>query len=357
MSGITKPVTEKEIRKAGLEIEINDIIKDFRNTVIDQGFKINKNGLHINNSLQKFYYLLPFEVKTIIQRKFFEEISENIKEEDFFNFEGDEITKRYKNILEKSGLIENKKPLWPHGKKFCFVLTVDYDPTPHSLRNFRLSDKLNEIPFSLGIVGKSSYKIKKSSLKKDIYLHGLTHNPDFKDWRKKDITSWLIEGKKLLKKNTTQRVKGFRSPRLSRNLEMYSCLEKSNILYSSSVPDIDLENPDYFGNGCGLHFPFFPFNSILEIPVTAPDDILPLYMGLKFSEIKKIIKKKINMIRETGGLYVHITHPGLFGNRDYKYREKLQSFIVKNIVNSEDVWITTLEGVFRRWQLLLKNFK
>ena len=54
----------------------------------------------------------------------------------------------------------------------------------------------------------------------------------------------------------------------------------------------------------------------LELPVTAPDCIQPLFLGDRPAQLGAAVARKCRFVASTGGLYVAIVHAGVFGDRD-----------------------------------------
>jgi len=90
-------------------------------------------------------------------------------------------------------------------------------------------------------------------------------------------------------------------------------------------------------------------SKILEIPITSPDDILPLYAGWSMEKLKKLYKEKIEFVRQKRGVYVFISHPGLSDEKDAQLREELRRFVMDK-ARSSNAWITTLDNIHRFWR-------
>ena len=84
-------------------------------------------------------------------------------------------------------------------------------------------------------------------------------------------------------------VTGYRSPRLDRSPDLAWALDHTGFAFDSSYPDVDRENLAHFGAGVRLNLPYRPAvadkaggirpSRCLELPLTAPDCIQPLFAG------------------------------------------------------------------------------
>jgi len=294
---------------------------------------------------QPVYYRLPDLVKRNIQGFFFKKA---FKFEDFFHLP-------LWNLLEKfRAYLRMRNIKWPNGHDFAFIPTLDLDPTPY-LFEVGIIDCEG---FSAGVVPTSMEKIMLKNCK-SLYMHGYNHRHDWGNMSKHKMEELLDKGKIWLKTKGIYPT-GFRSPRLTRSPSLYVALENSGFLYSSTIPDIDLENPASMFSGCGINLPFYPIikfhedmrlSNIFEIPVTSPDDILPLYAGWSMEQLKKLYTEKMGFVREKQGVYVFVSHPGLSEGENAAAREELRKFVMDKAAGS-NAWITTLDNMYRFWRML-----
>src|SRR6185436_7992102 len=154
-----------------------------------------------------------------------------------------------------------------------------------------------------------------------------------------------------------RRVDGFRSPRLDRSPDLLWAVERVGFRYDSSYPDVDRENMTHFGAGVRLNVPFRPPledgdrvrpSACLELPVSAPDCIQPLFEGDDVCTLRRAVRDKVEFIRATGGLYVGIVHAGVFGTRDALRRATHLAFVREQLLHS-DVWVAPASEIAEWW--------
>jgi hypothetical protein len=162
----------------------------------------------------------------------------------------------------------------------------------------------------------------------------------------------------MLERRLERPVTGFRSPRLDRSADLVWALDRLGFDYDSSYPDVDRESLDHFGGGVRVNVPFRPPvlgddgclrpSRCLELPVSAPDCIQPLFQGDDIRQLRRAVRAKVAFIRATGGLYVGIVHAGVFGPRDAARRGAHLSFVSRQL-ERPDVWLATAGDVARWW--------
>jgi len=202
-------------------------------------------------------------------------------------------------------------PLWPNNAKCAVVLTHDLD-SPFGQKH---AIDLVNIAESFGwkttcfVVG-GLYGLDFDQLDElaahghEIALHGVRHDCRFAFLsadgmrRRLDACSGLIERYDIV---------GFRSPWLMRTDEMFRVLAE-RFEYDSSTSDTSRGSPRRKGNGCCTVFPFVR-EGIRELPITVPMDATLIYMGLSPSDMLDTWKRKVEWIRQVGGLAVLCTHP------------------------------------------------
>src|SRR5262249_4070395 len=152
-------------------------------------------------------------------------------------------------------------------------------------------------------------------------------------------------------------VVGFRSPRLDRSPDLPWALERAGYRYDSSYPDVDRENMTRFGAGVRINLPYWlPVmeggrvrpSACVELPVSAPDCIQPLFQGYDLRSLRRAVREKIAFIQATGGVYVGIVHAGVFGAKDAARRADHLAY-VHDEVRRPDVWLTTVSEIAEWW--------
>jgi hypothetical protein len=174
------------------------------------------------------------------------------------------------------------------------------------------------------------------------------------------VSRGLEEARRGVEATLGRRVTGFRSPRLDRSRDLLWALDRAGLDFDSSWPDVDRENLHGYGTGVRLNVPFRPPVSdeaggaprpsrCLELPVSAPDCIQPLFEGASPWALRSAVREKLAFLRETGGLYVGIVHAGVFGARDADRRETHLRFVARQ-VRRPGVWLASLREIADWWR-------
>src|SRR5262249_41477360 len=147
-------------------------------------------------------------------------------------------------------------------------------------------------------------------------------------------------------------------PRLDRSADLLWALDHVGFRYDSSYPDTDRENVTTFGSGVRLNVPYRPPienangrfrpSRCLELPVSAPDCIQPLFLGDDLGSLGRAVREKVDFVRATGGLYVGIVHAGVFGPRDAARRSAHLGF-VRRYLRRQDLWLATAQEIADWW--------
>jgi hypothetical protein len=135
-------------------------------------------------------------------------------------------------------------------------------------------------------------------------------------------------------------------------------LDRAGFTYDSSFPDVDRENLAHFGGGVRVNVPYRPVveddaghlrpSRCLELPLTAPDCIQPLFAGASLEALRATVETKAAFVRATGGLYVGLVHGGVFGEEDEDLRTAHLQFVHDQLVRP-DVWLAGMEDVADWW--------
>lgn len=191
----------------------------------------------------------------------------------------------------------------------------------------------------------------------DVLCHGLEHRGETLVGSEQRILARLEEARRRLAAQLGRHVAGFRSPRLDRSPGLLRALHRSGFAWDSSWPDVDRENVDLAGGGVRLCLPYRPPvldaggvhpSWCLELPVSAPDCIQPLFQGADLRGLRQDVRAKTAFVRDTGGLYVGIVHAGVFDLADARRRGAHLAF-VHRLVSRPDVWLATAGQVARWW--------
>jgi peptidoglycan/xylan/chitin deacetylase (PgdA/CDA1 family) len=192
----------------------------------------------------------------------------------------------------------------------------------------------------------------------ELLCHGLEHRGETLDGSRVEIAAGIERARALLERRFERPVLGFRSPRLDRSHDLVWALDQLGFEYDSSYPDVDRESLDHFGGGVRLNVPFRPLlrsaagtirpSRCLELPVSAPDGMGPLFHGGDVRQLRRAVRAKMTFIRETEGLYVGTVHGGVVGARDAARRGAHLSFVAREL-ERPDVWLATLGDIARWW--------
>ncbi|MEW5691887.1 MAG: polysaccharide deacetylase family protein [Candidatus Hydrogenedentota bacterium] len=207
-------------------------------------------------------------------------------------------------FLNHSDRVKNK------GVKTPVILTHDID-NPESLK--KLNDFLNieekfDIPSTIFIVPKG-WKLEDIILDEalakgnELGVHGYNHDnktPFLKD----DLIRKRME--EILPFIKRYNIKGYRSPSLLRTENLFRIL-KEYFIYDSSIPNsgtmLSLQS-----NGCASARSFIINEGFKEVPITLPSDASLLFLGYSPSEILKMWIELSELISESGGIVVLLTH-------------------------------------------------
>jgi len=248
---------------------------------------------------------------------------------------------------------------WPAPYAAAAVLTHDVEPSRFAygagLARLLATIARTGHPATLGLVAGPAArwldaKVRAALAAHEVLCHGLEH-------RGEAVCETLGRARALLEQTLGRPVRGFRSPRLDRSPALLAALDASGFDYDSSFPDVDRENLARFGGGVRLNVPYRPPvtdsggvrpSRCLELPVSAPDCIQPLFAGDDAAALREAVRRKIAFVRATGGLYTGIVHAGVFGSADAARRAEHLEFVAGELRHA-DVWRTTPAAVADWW--------
>ena len=136
----------------------------------------------------------------------------------------------------------------------------------------------------------------------EIGIHGFDHNNRTPFLGEPEINRRLSKIRPLIEKYD---IVGYRSPSLLRTNKLLNVLSKF-FKYDSSVPTSGWPFPSQ-DNGCATAR-IFEFEGIHEIPLSMPRDAGLLFLGYKPNEILDLWIKCAQIISESGGVIVLLTH-------------------------------------------------
>ena len=99
-----------------------------------------------------------------------------------------------------------------------------------------------------------------------------------------------------------------------------------------------------------IAFPFYPFHTKLNRKlniIEAPPSIMDNWIKRKDKFNK--IQKELEITKSTNGCCVVDWHCNRFNNRLYKTQGDHYKAILETLCNEEDVWVTSLEGLYKWW--------
>jgi peptidoglycan/xylan/chitin deacetylase (PgdA/CDA1 family) len=254
---------------------------------------------------------------------------------------------------------------WPAPYQAAASLTHDVEPRRYAYT--RGMDRLLATieatghPATLGLVaGPTARWLRDENVRRmaprRVLCHGLEHRGE-RVWGRTRVAATLERARVRLERRLGRAVIGYRSPRLDRSPDLAWALDRAGFRYDSSYPDVDRENIANFGRGVRLNVPFRPLidddgtlrpSRCLELPLTAPDCIQPLFAGESRERLRQTVESKAAFLAATGGLYVALVHGGVFDDRDADVRTEHLEFVYRQLRRA-DVWLTGMEDIAEWW--------
>lgn len=253
---------------------------------------------------------------------------------------------------------------WPHGHQAAAVLTHDVEPRRYAYRSglprLLAADGAAQPRGALGLVARPAgrYLTGADVAGREVYCHGLDHRGEAV-WGRRRVRRGLERARALLEAQFGRAVTTYRSPRLDRSPDLDHALDAAGFALDSSRPDVDRENLAHYGRGVRLALPYRPLledaaggwrtSRCLELPLTAPDCIQPLFAGADETALRAAVVAKAAWVRVSGGCYVALVHPGVFGADDAARRERHLAF-VREALTHPDTWFAELGAVADWWR-------
>jgi peptidoglycan/xylan/chitin deacetylase (PgdA/CDA1 family) len=256
---------------------------------------------------------------------------------------------------------------WPAPYRAAAALTHDVEP-----RRFAYTRGLDRLldavatsghPATIGLVaGPSGRYLTDARVRRiaahQVICHGLEHRGENVHGRA-GVAADLSAARTRLEHRLGRPVTGYRSPRLDRSPDLAWVLDHTGFAFDSSYPDVDRENLAHFGAGVRLNLPYRPAvadeaddirpSRCLELPLTAPDCIQPLFAGESVEALRQTVATKAAFVRASGGLYVALVHGGVFGKDDAGVRATHLAFVARQLRHPE-VWLASLEEIAAWWR-------
>ncbi|MBL8212119.1 MAG: hypothetical protein JNK87_15490 [Bryobacterales bacterium] len=246
---------------------------------------------------------------------------------------------------------------WPAGCRAAAVLTQDLDSRETAEQGLRLGlglQKRERQPVSIGLspdfdVPGGLEPVRDS----EVYCLG-----EFGEGEADNLLH-LREPKERLERRLGRRVLGFRAKGLRRHTMRNIWLDHSGYAYSSSVPDVDRETASHFGAGVRWNLPFRPpvcdgfdlrESRCLEIPVSAPSCIEPLFSGAGVDSLRQAVTAKLDFLCETGGIFCGLSRSGSFGMADAQRRFSHLHWMAGQIRQHRGFWLTTMDQAATWWR-------
>lgn len=256
---------------------------------------------------------------------------------------------------------------WPAPYRSAAALTHDLEPSRYAygpgLQQLRERVRQLGHPATYGVVARPAAWLEPEAVSglraADVACHGLEHRGETMLGEPQDVAAGLVRARAAVQAALGTPVIGFRSPRLDRAPALVWALDRTGFAFDSSYPDVDRENVHGYGGGVRLNVPFRPpvddggavrASRCLELPVSAPDCIQPLFEGGTLRDLRRAVREKIAFVQATGGVYVGIVHAGVFGSRDAARRGAHLAF-VHRLLSTSDVWLASLSQLAGWWRM------
>jgi hypothetical protein len=319
------------------------------------------------------YYRAPDAVRRVVQRRSYARLDRHLRtlgaRASTYPVDptGWLLVELMKAVIRRAGGVLVRVAHWPAPYESAAILTHDVEPSIYAytagLEQLLASVARNGHPATFGLVAgpatRSLFVRSEAGLRgAEVMCHGLEHRGETLDGSRIDIAAGIERARTMLERRLDRAITGFRSPRLDRSSDLLWALDRLGFEYDSSYPDVDRESLDHFGAGVRLNVPYRPpivegdgrlrASRCLELPVSAPDCIQPLFQGDDIRQLRRAVRTKIAFVRDTSGLYVGIVHGGVFGERDSARRGSHLAFVRRQL-DGPDVWLANAADVARWW--------
>jgi peptidoglycan/xylan/chitin deacetylase (PgdA/CDA1 family) len=327
----------------------------------------------VTRSALALYYRAPDAVRRVVQRHSYARLDRHLRglgaRASSYPIDGTGwlLVELLKALVRRAGGELVRLARWPAPFTSAATLTHDVEPSIYAYTD-GLEQLLSRVarsghPATFGLVAgpasRSLFVRSEAELRRaEVLCHGLEHRGETLEGSRVEIAAGIERARAMLERRLERPITGFRSPRLDRSADLVWALDRLGFEYDSSYPDVDRESLDHFGGGVRLNLPYRPPvladdgrlrpSRCLELPVSAPDCIQPLFQGDDIRQLRRAVRAKITFVHETGGLYVGIVHGGVFGTRDTSRRGAHLAFVRRQL-DRPDVWLATAGDVARWW--------
>lgn len=318
------------------------------------------------------YYATPDAVRGWVQRRTYATLDQTLAalgeraSEYPIDATGYLLVELVKQLIRQAAGSLVRVARWPAPYQAAASLTHDVEPRRYAYT--RGLDRLLETiettghPATLGMVaGPTARYVGAETVRRlvprRVLCHGLEHRGE-QVWGRTRVATTLERARVRLERKLGRSVLGYRSPRLDRSPDLTWALDRAGFRYDSSYPDVDRENMANFGRGVRLNVPFRPLildgagglrpSRCLELPLTAPDCIQPLFAGESPERLRQTVETKAAFLAATGGLYVGLVHGGVFDDHDADLRTAHLEFVYRQLRRA-DVWLAGMEDLADWW--------
>jgi peptidoglycan/xylan/chitin deacetylase (PgdA/CDA1 family) len=241
-----------------------------------------------------------------------------------------------------------QRPRWPQGRQYAFSVSHDVD-TAHGYRlipevaAYEASLGLRSCWFVVGHLYQADPAVLDALRRQghEIGLHGDRHDNRIAYLSRRQIQSRLASCCGMLKRFE---VRGWRSPSLLESPLLRELLGTS-FLYTSDVPDTEVDSLVAPRRGCATCFPFVK-QGLLEIPLTLPLEDKLLISGLGEQQILELWRKKVSWARSVGGVAQLTVHnePHLLRRCRGAYEQ-----LLREACDDDSAWRATLGEIADWW--------
>ena len=327
----------------------------------------------VTRSALALYYRAPDAVRRVVQRRSYARLDRHLRglgaraSTNPVDASGWLLIELLKALVRRAGGELVRLARWPAPYSSAATLTHDIEPCIYAYTD-GLDQLLSRVsrgghPATFGLVAgpatRSLFVRAEAELRRaEVLCHGLEHRGETLEGSRMEIAAGIERARAMLERRLERPITGFRSPRLDRSADLVWALDRLGFEYDSSYPDVDRESLDHFGGGVRLNVPFRPPvttedgrlrpSRCVELPVSAPDCIQPLFQGEDIRQLRRAVRAKIFFVQQTGGLYVGIVHGGVFGARDTARRGAHLAFVRRQL-DHPGVWLATAGDVARWW--------
>ncbi len=327
----------------------------------------------LTRSALALYYRAPDAVRRVVQRRSYARLDRHLRSLGArassypVDASGWLLVELLKALVRRAAGEIVRLARWPAPYASAATLTHDVEPCIYAytagLEQLLARVARSGHPATFGLVAgpasRSLFVRSEADLRRaEVLCHGLEHRGETLEGSRVEIAAGIERARAMLERRLERPITGFRSPRLDRSADLLWALDRLGFEYDSSYPDVDRESLDHFGGGVRLNLPYRPpvvtddgrlrASRCLELPVSAPDCIQPLFQGDDIRQLRRAVRAKIGFVHATGGLYVGIVHGGVFGARDAARRGAHLAFVRRQL-DRPDVWLATAADVARWW--------